>query len=431
MKFPSILRPQKQDKTKSRDREAKLVEVMLPADSLEIGMYVTRLDRPWTEVPVMFQGLTLNSPDDIEMLQKHCEFVYIEIEEEFWLEHKLKTAQKSAKTTTYPGLIENKPFRDEMPRAKSVFEDTRDYMGDVLEKVSQDQTIDIDASRTLIKRCVDSILTNPNALLWLSKLKNEDHYTAEHCMRVGILAIAFGRFLGLERQELELLGLCGMLHDVGKMKVPKDILNKPGRLSRLEFDIMRQHTTFGKEILSQHKNLEPMVIEAAYSHHERIDGKGYPDGALGGYLHKYVRMITIVDAYDAITSSRVYKEGSPAFDALKILFAERDKHFDNDLVEAFIRMVGIYPPGTLVELNTGDVGIVVSANPNARLRPKVELVLDRSKQRRQPYIINLADNIQDDHGITYAIQTGLANGTYGVDVKDYVNIAKAAQKAAQ
>jgi HD-GYP domain-containing protein (c-di-GMP phosphodiesterase class II) len=211
-----------------------------------------------------------------------------------------------------------------------------------------------------------------------------------------------------------------MLHDVGKLKVPNDILNKPGRLTRIEFAIMKQHTTLGRDILAEYENLEPMVRDTAHFHHERIDGKGYPEGIDGGYLHKYIRMVTIVDAYDAITSSRVYKTGSPALDALQILFAERGKHFDKELVEGFIQMIGIYPPGSLVEMTNGEVGIVISGNPEYRLRPKVELIMTADKLRRKPYIVNLAENINDRDGLPYTIKNGLANGTYGVDVKEYV-----------
>jgi len=405
-----------------KEKNSKLIEVKLPADCLEIGMHVTRLDRPWTEIPVLLQGLTINSFSDVELLRNHCHYVYIEIDQEFWIENRQTVGGEEDAQKQYPGFRETTPFREELPRAKLVLEETHAHVEKVLDSIENDEAIDIGQSRAIISHCVKSILSNANALLWLTKIKDQDYYTAEHCMRVGILAIAFGRFLGLEEKELELLGMGGMLHDVGKMKVPKDILNKPARLNRIEFDIMRQHSIFGKEILEQYKELEPMIIDTAHYHHERIDGKGYPEGIHGGYLHKYIRMITIVDAYDAITSDRTYKEGSPAFDALKILFSERDKHFDSGLVESFIRMVGVYPPGTLVELTNGEVGIVVSANPESRLRPKIELVLTADKKIRPPYIINLFDDIIDDKGEVYTIKTGVSNGTYGVDVKNYIQL---------
>ncbi|MCP5163314.1 MAG: HD-GYP domain-containing protein [Hahellaceae bacterium] len=407
-------------KTNKESLGTRLIEVKLRPDQLELGMHVTRTNRPWTELPVMFQGMTITSHDDIDMLREHCREVYIEIDKEFWLE--TRTGIRSEEQQ-YPGLREKVPFREELPRAQFVLQDAKAHVEKVLDAVEKEQVIEIEQSRALIKSCVDSILSNANALLWLTKIKDQDKYTAEHCIRVGILAIAFGRFIGLEKAELELLGMCGILHDVGKMKVPNDILNKPGRLTRIEYDIMKQHTSFGYDILCEYKSLEPMVKDTARFHHERVDGQGYPRGLQGAYLHKYIRMVTIVDAYDAITSSRIYKSGSPAFDALKILFAERGKHFDDHLVEAFIQMVGIYPPGTLVEMTNGEVGIVVSANPSYRLRPKVELVMTSDKKMRSPYIINLAENILDGEGKVYSIKAGLANGTHGVDVKNFTGNA--------
>jgi len=398
---------------------SKLIEVKLPADALEIGMHVTRLDRPWTEVPVLLQGIIIESPDDIDLLRNHCVYVYIEIEEEFWLGAK-KGSDKEKKEKAYPGFREETDIHDEFPRAKFTMEQTKCHVDEVLESISNGESIDLDASRKVIQSCVKSILSNANALLWLTQLKDQDSYTSEHCLRVGILAIAFGRFMGFEGEELEMLGLCGMLHDVGKMKVPDDILNKPGRLTRIEFDIMKEHSVLGMQILKQQKGMDKLIVETAHYHHERLDGKGYPEQLNAEYLHRFVRMISVVDVYDAITSTRPYKDGSPAFDALKILFSERGQHFDSELVEAFIRMVGLYPPGTLVEMTNGEVGIVVSANPGSRLRPKVELVMTSDKKFRPPYIINLLDNVNDSSGNSYAIKEGLGNGTYGVDVKDYI-----------
>lgn len=230
----------------------------------------------------------------------------------------------------------------------------------------------MDASRKAIQSCVTSILKNANALLWLSQVKDQDSYTAEHSLRVGILAIAFGRFLGFNHDDLEMLGLCGMLHNVGKIKVPDEILNKPARLSRVEFEIMKEHAALGKDILREQKSVDKLIIDTAHFHHERCDGKGYPEKLNAALLHQ------------------------------------------------FIRMVGIYPPGTLVEMTNGEVGIIVSANPDSRLRPKVELVLTADKKIRLPYIINLLEGIPDSSGSVYVIKEGITNGTYGVDVKDYI-----------
>lgn len=402
----------------SQDKNSKLIEVKLPSDALEIGMHVTRLDRPWTEVPVLLQGLTIETPDDIDMLRDHCIYVYIEIEKEFWLETS-KTAG-ATKEKQFPGLREEVDIHKELPKAKFTIEQAKSQVDEVLTSISNGESFDMEASRKVIQSCVKSILRNANALLWLTQVKDQDEYTAEHSMRVGILAIAFGRFIGLKEHELETLGLCGMLHDVGKTKVPDEILNKPGRLSKIEFDIMKQHSVYGKEILEQKRGVNKLITDTAHYHHERIDGKGYPENLSAAYLHRFVRMISIVDVYDAITSKRPYKDGSPAFDALKILYAERDKHFDSELTEGFIRMVGIYPPGTLVEMTNGEVGIVISANQNAKLRPKVELVMTSDKKLRPSYVIDLSEDITDQSNKIYTIKEGLSNGTYGVNVQDYV-----------
>ena len=162
------------------------------------------------------------------------------------------------------------------------------------------------------------------------------------------------------------------------------------------------------------------MIDTAYYHHERIDGEGYPEKHDANMLHQFIRMISVVDTYDAITSDRCYSLGKSAFEALKILFGETGKHFDKKLVEAFIRMIGIYPPGTLVEMSNGEVGIVISSNPDARLKPKVELVADANKKLRAPYVINLVSNPKDGNGKTYAIKSGLPNKTFGIDIKDYL-----------
>lgn len=402
---------------KSNKADSKLIEVKLPADSLEIGMHITKLDRPWTEVPVLFQELTIKSQEDIDLMRKHCVYVYIEIEKEFWKE---LNQHQISQEKSYPGLRPKDDIHKELPKAKFTFEETRFHVHDVLKNISQGNEIELDKSKEFIHQCVNSIMRNANALLWLTQIKQQDAYTSEHCLRVGILAIAFGRFLGLSESDLELLGLCGMLHDVGKMRIPDEILNKPGRLEPDEFEIMKQHSAHGKDILLEQKQAHKLIIDVAHYHHERIDGKGYPEQISAQYLHQFVRIISIVDVYDAITSARPYKPGLPAFDALKILFSERNMHFDSELTEAFIRMIGIYPPGTLVEMTNGEIGIVISANEHSKLRPKVELVMTRDHKFRQPYVIDLSKNIIDDAGNIYTIKGGLPNGSFGVNIQDYV-----------
>ena len=409
--------PKKSDQTPLSKGKSKS-EIKMPVEILEIGMHVSRPDRPWTELPVLIQGFTIASIHDIKMFQAHCTYVYVETDDPRWI----RASQTADKRPAEPiqGFLETRDIHDEMPRAKLTLEKTNDHIEKVLDDINNGEAFDMEESRKVVRECMVSIISNANAMLWLSKIKNEDKYTSEHCMRVGVLSIAFGRFLGFPEPDLELIGLAGMLHDVGKIKTPPEILNKPGKLTPEEYEIMKQHSVLGKNILEEMDGIEQLIVDTAHLHHERVDGKGYPEKLDATMLHKFIRMISVVDVYDAITSDRCYQRGKSAFEALKILFGETDKHFDKKLVEAFIRMIGIYPPGTLVEMTNGEVGIVISSNPNARLKPKVELVADAEKKLRAPYVVDLATNPNDSNGLSYVIKTGLPNKTYGIDIKEYL-----------
>jgi len=277
---------------------------------------------------------------------------------------------------------------------------------------------------------VDSIERNPSAMLWLTRIKNVDKYTAQHCLNVGILAIALGRHVGVGRKHMELLGLCGMLHDVGKMKVNQTILNKPGRLTREEFEHMKLHVTYGRDILVKDKSLQPEVVAAAYQHHERQDGKGYPTGMNAGSLNFYTKVVTIVDAYDAITSQRCYSDGNTSATALKILYENSGTQFDPKLVVKFIECVGIYPPGAVVEMQSGEVGVVLSVEPENRLLPKVVLLLGPDKKPMPQRIVDLKQQRELRAEQQHRIGKVLLDGAHGISLADFtranVNLGDAA-----
>ena len=252
-------------------------------------------------------------------------------------------------------------------------------------------------------------------MMWLGKLRNKDNYIAEHCLNVGILAIAFGRHLDLSLDELEMLGMCGMLHDVGKLKVDQKILDKPSRLSEEEFSIIQDHCRIGKDILSKDENMPKAVIEAAFGHHERVDGGGYPRGVKANSLNLYTRMISIVDTYDAITTNRCYDKSRPATEAIKILFSCRNSQFEPILVEKFIECLGIYPTGSLVELKSGEGAVVIDSNKNSRLNPKVSIVLDEEKHSRSPLVVDTSADSSDEAERT--IKRVLDENDYQVDLE--------------
>ena len=282
------------------------------------------------------------------------------------------------------------------------------------------RSIDTISAKKMVGGLVDSILSNPDALVWFNHLKNKDEYTSEHSLRVCILALAFGRHLELSQPELNILGLGALLHDIGKMRIPSDILNKPGRLTPDEFELMKSHVPRGVEILENTPSIPLAAIEVARSHHERYDGSGYAFGLKGTNIGLFGQIGAIVDSYDAITSDRSYHKGMSAHDALRKMYEWRRKDFHEKLVEQFIQCMGIYPIGSVVEMNTGSVGVVVSVNRLWRLRPRVALVLDASRRRYEsPRIIDLIN--EDSHGSkAIVIRSVLPSGSFGINPTDYL-----------
>lgn len=398
----------------------KLEKKKLKVTDLQIGMTVVELDRPWTDIPVDFQEITIHTHSDIALLQKYCNEVYVDyISYTSVTSDNLfhKKGHKPSSNKAMDAEQTSRALRAELPKAKQAFDKSLRHIHQVLDEVAQSSGIDVQAAREIVADCVDSILRNDTAMFWLTKIKNQDDYTAEHCLRVGILAITFGKYLQLERAQLELLGLCGMLHDVGKMQIPNHILNKTTPLTQTEFDTIKQHTSLGYEYLSAHDDIAPEVQQAARNHHEHINGKGYPRQISEAELSLYDRMIAIVDSYDAMTSDRCYRLGMPASQAVSILYNEQHQHYDSQLVQLFIQMVGIYPVGSLVKMSNGQIAVVISTNEDHKLEPVVELLTDPYRKLIQPVAVDLSKHATDSFGNFLKIKRSLADHEVHFDFK--------------
>lgn len=393
-----------------------LHQVQVSVAQLRLGMYVCLLDRPWLETPFLFQGFLINSEQELQALRSLCNYVFIDL---------LKThvdvsdlangqPQHDKAAFSYPVV---KDVELELGRAAAHYGKAFYEIKNILNAVERGDSFSTAEMIEAVRDCLDSVIRNPSALMWLTRIKHADQYTAEHCVNVGIQAMTLGRHLGLSLKHLELLGLSGMLHDVGKMDIDPAILNKPDRLTAEEFEIVKQHALFGFQELSKDEDLPEEVKVVAYSHHERLDGKGYPRGLPGHSLDFYTRVITIVDAYDAITSKRCYSPSNPSAKALKILYESRGVQFDEALVVKFIECMGIYPPGTLVEMSTGEVGVVLSADPAHRLAPRVALVRDSHKHPMEQLIVDLRFEPVGPQALR--VSKVLVDGSYGVDLEDF------------
>lgn len=263
-------------------------------------------------------------------------------------------------------------FEDEISYAKELHDKGKGLQQRLLNSVAKNLPIDLKLPKEFAQHLVGSIDRNPNALMCLTKIREKDSYLLEHSLNVAVLLANFAKYLGLAEIEVEELALTGFLHDIGKIKVPNEILHKPGRLTDEEMDIMRKHVDYGIETLQEMK-LPAHIIRTMAEHHERLDGMGYPNGAKEEQISIFGRMIAIVDTYDAITAHRCYKAGMPSQRALKILLEDSPVKYDLELVEKFVKCVGVYPVGSLVKLTGEQVAMVVLQSPDSPLKPIVKV----------------------------------------------------------
>jgi len=408
------------------------MEKKVDREELALGMYVSRLDRPWLETPFLFQGFIIQSQTEISDLQRHCQFVYIDIEKgepaKKYLEPKPNQQQRAeadlkrlCRSTPgkpiYPDTIS---VEEELAPARDSHHDACERISNILDDVRCGRKLNIAAAEQAVNKMIESILRNPDAFMWLTKLKNKDSYTYAHSIDACALAITFGRHLGLPRTELEQVAVGTLLFDIGKMKLPEELLDKPGRLTAEEFTLMQAHVAHSVDLMSDTKGISPTSSEVAYSHHERHNGRGYPRGLDSDHTSVYGKIAAIVDCYDAITSDRPYSIAVSPHEAIRSLYEWRNVDFQEELVEQFIQCLGVYPTGTLVELSTGQVGIVLSQNRVRRLRPKVMLVLNDEKHGYDiaPTVDLMLETV-DRQGQMLEIARSLDPGSYGIDTTAY------------
>ncbi len=378
--------------------EQKKIDV----NDLKIGMFVSALDRPWLQTNFLFQGFELKTPEDIEAVQQQCEYVYIDTTKETKVErfNKFNTAYS---LDYLEKAIPPKPRTDikhEIKSAVTVHRKTSNLVKTFMEEVKFGKPINAMAAKVVVNNCVESILNSHNALMLLTQLKKRDEYTAQHSMNVCIFSIALGRQINLSTPELNKVGLCGLMHDMGKMLIPNEILNKPGRFTAEELEIMKQHTSKGYRLLLNTADMLGSAIDVAHMHHERLDGKGYPRQLTAERISHYAKIVAITDMYDAITSDRVYQNGRSHLDAIKLLTeSSMNGHLDSGLTMKFIECLGIYPVGSVVELTSGETGLVIEIHAKAKLKPKILMLKDQNNKTCNPFVIDLSLDSYRQYGI--------------------------------
>lgn len=411
----------------------KVEKVATP--DLQVGMFVSQLDRPWIETPFPLQGFPIRSQDDIEKLRVWCKFVYIDVRRSVvnpaLQPHAVpnrpaRPAVAAAHVPVRGNLGKftpirynaSQPLKREVATAAPYHREISRAMLHLIGQARESKALSFPVAKKAAAVVVQSVVRNPDAMVWLARLKDKDSYSYSHSVRASILAAVFGRHIGLPEEVLHNLATGALLMDIGMARLPREVLIRPETsLSREQQTELRQHVRHSLDILERCDGINDQILGLVQYHHERHDGSGYPHGLVGTQIPLLARVAGIVDTYDAITSPRPYADAVTSTEAVSMLYDQRDKAFQSALVEQFIQAIGVYPTGTLVELSNQEVGVVIAQNPTRRLRPQVMVVLDQDKrQLSMPRVVNLLEIERDDRGQPLTIAGCLKAGAYSVDL---------------
>ncbi|NEX16879.1 MAG: phosphodiesterase [Halochromatium sp.] len=359
-------------------------------NQLRKGMYVHDLNCGWLDQMFLWSAFLVSSESILRQIHAlGIQELYIdtdkgsdvasaqtqaEVEQE--LDDALNTIAKD-----YSNELPELSLSSEQRVAADIRTEATSLIQSLMDDIRLGRSLDAEQVTPVVEKLTESILRNQDALLGLQRIRHSDLYTFEHSVNVSVLMVAFSKSLELDQRMIKELGLGALLHDIGKTLTPKEILNKPGRLTEPEFKRMQHHVDDGERILSQAQAIPASAVKIVSEHHEKIDGSGYPHGKSGSEISLYGQMASIVDVYDAITSDRVYHRGLEPSEALRKLLEWSNYHFAPKLVQQFIRCVGIYPIGTLVRLTSGRIAAVVESSRSGLLKPVVRICFDPRQQR--------------------------------------------------
>ncbi|MCC5858512.1 MAG: HD-GYP domain-containing protein [Ectothiorhodospiraceae bacterium] len=404
------------------------MQYRLDVADLKLGHYVAELDRPWTETPFLFQGFVVSSEEELHKLRGLCDHVYVDAEQSrvpvepravtlpFRRRKPRATLGGPTTAVTASRVADLTSFRRSAGHAGGVRERSRVYLQKVFKDGRLGASLDTDEAKEVVRGLVETISADANAAIWLTQLKRKDEYTSLHCLNVCVLTLAFCRHLGYSSEDLQMIGLGALLHDIGKTQTPLEILNKPGPLTRDEFAVMKRHPEDGYRLMLRTGQLPEVSLSIIRSHHERIPGDGYPLALRGSELQVPVLAVAIADVYDAMTSDRIYHQGIGTDLALRMMYEQAAQTFGQELMEAFIRCVGIYPVGSLVELGNQALGLVIDAGEDTRLLPRVLLVRNADgRMRPEPTMLDLAELSQGGRLRDWTIRRVVSTAEAGFD----------------
>lgn len=369
-------------------------------EQLRLGMFVQEFSGSWMDHPFWRTKFMLNKPADLQkIIEAGVREVWIDtskgLDAQGAAQSKEEVRQQvevelvdAATRPTQP--LEPVSSEQALAQAAALYKRSIPQMASLFNEARMGKALDASMCEALVTDIYDSVVRNPGALISVARLKRRDEYTYMHSVAVCALMLSLGQQLGLKGDQLKEAGVAGMLHDMGKALMPLEVLNKPGRLTPAEFDIMRGHPEAGHELLREGGTAGAVALDVCLHHHEKIDGTGYPHGLQGEQISLFARMGAVCDVYDAVTSTRPYKTAWDPGEALRQM-AQWKGHFDARIFQAFIKCVGIYPIGSLIRLQSGRLAVVLEQNPASLLTPKVKVFFStKSNFRIPPEVVDLS-----------------------------------------
>lgn len=344
---------------------------------VRLGMFIHELCGNWIDHPFWKKAFKLADPKDLKSLQE-CGIaeVIIDTAKGLDVEPVSPVANKEARIPVAESREKPEPripFQDEIHNAQKLHARSKIIVSYIFREARLGNALHVDEAISLVEEITQSVSRNSSALLSLARLKSKDDHTYMHSVAVSTLMIALGKQMGMKKDTLRSLGMAGLLHDIGKMMIPDDVLNKPGKLTDIEFEIIKTHSQRGWEILKPCHDVDDIMLDVCLNHHERMDGSGYPRKLSGEAITLFARMGAICDVYDAMTSDSCYKKAISPSDAIRKIAELQSTHFDQTLFHAFVKTVGIYPTGTLVKLKSGRLAVVAEQTAKSLTTPIVKV----------------------------------------------------------
>ncbi len=433
-------------------------KIIVPTLDLQVGMFVSDLDRPWIETPFALQGLLIENCTQIATLQQYCQQVTVDRSRSLGdayapRDHGRDAPRQPGDLPVFQQVADARPndfpaicrqlrvepvlrryrhspdlnpadqqshLEAELLYSAPIVDDVKRTLKSIRDAIANAETVSLNEVGKQVAEMARSVERNPEAMIWLARLRSTDQYSYDHALDVSVHLMVFARFLGLTPKVIEQVGIAGLMQDIGKIDIPTEILNKPGDLTDEEYMQVQSHVASSLEMLLGQATFPNHVLEIVACHHERADGSGYPRRLKGERISFHGELAGLVDTYCAMTRDRAYGVAISSQKALESLIRMRGTKFREPVVDQFIQCIGLYPIGSLVELNTGEVGVVIQQNQVRRLKPRLMILLGPDKSmERNPITLDLMMEPTTPTGEPYRILHALPANAYGINPDDF------------